>query len=106
MYKDILLNMVMYVIPLYYTYHLFPFINSNIQNHVGGVMVSVLSSSVVDRRFKFRSGEPKTVILVYFCFSAKHTAISRKKSDWLTRNHDNVSRVGLHGYPQTVVSEE
>ena len=81
MYKDSLLNMVTYVIPLYYTYHLFQFINSNNQNHVGDVMVSVPSSSAVDRRFKFRSGEPKTVIFVYFCFSTKHTALSRKKND-------------------------
>jgi hypothetical protein len=94
MYKDSLLNMFMYVIPLYYTYHLFQFINSNIQNRVGDVMVSVLSSSAVDRRFKFRSGEPKTVILVYFCFSAKHTALSRKKNDWLARNQDNVFEWG------------
>jgi hypothetical protein len=35
--------MATYVIPLYYTYHLFQFINNNIQNHVGDVMVSVLS---------------------------------------------------------------
>ena len=90
MYKDSLLNIVTYVIPLYYTYHLFQFINSNNQNHVGDVMVSVLSSSAVDRRFKFRSGEPKTIILVYFCFSVKHTALSRKKNDWLARNQDKV----------------
>ena len=74
MYKDSLLNMVTYVIPLYYAYHLFQFINSNIQNHVGDVMVSMVSSSAVDRRFKFRSGEPKTVILVY-CASPLSTRL-------------------------------
>ena len=31
--------MVMYIMPLYYTYHLFQFINSNIQNSVGVVIV-------------------------------------------------------------------
>ena len=62
MYTDSLLNVVTYVIPLYYTYHLFQLINSNIQNLVGDVMVSVLSSSAVDRRFRFRSDEPKANI--------------------------------------------
>jgi hypothetical protein len=31
----------------------------NETNHIGGVMVSVLASSVVDREFKPRSGQTK-----------------------------------------------
>jgi len=28
------------------------------------------------------------------CFSAKHAALKRKRKDWLTRKHDNVSEWG------------
>ena len=34
-------------------------------NHIGGVMVSVIASSAVDRGFEPRSGKPKTVKLVF-----------------------------------------
>jgi len=38
------------------------------------------------------------------CFSTKHAALRRKSKDWLARNPENVSRVGLQVYPRTVVS--
>ena len=47
-------------------------------NRIGGVMVSVLASSVVDK-------------IGIWCFSAKYAALRRKNKDWLARNQDNVS---------------
>ena len=64
-------------------------------------MVSVLTSSAVDRGLEPRSGQTKDYNIGIYCFSAKHAALSRKSKDWLTRNQDNV---GLHVYPRTVVS--
>ena len=60
-------------------------------NHIGGVMVSVLASSVVDRGFEPRSGQTKDYEMCICCFSAKHTALRRKSKYWLTRNQNNVS---------------
>ena len=69
---------------------------SNIQqphDAIGGVMVRVLASSVVNRGFEPRSGQAKDYEIVC-CFSAKHAALKRKSKDWLVRNQDNVSGVG------------
>ena len=60
-------------------------------NRIGGVMISVLASSVVDRRFEPRSGQTKDYRIDMCCFSAKHTAVRRKNKDWLARNQNNVS---------------
>ena len=59
--------------------------------HIGGVMVSVLALSAVDRGFEPRSGQTKDEEIGIFCFSAKHATLSRKSNDWLARNHNNVS---------------
>ena len=48
-------------------------------HHVGGAMVSVLASSVVDRGFEPRSGQPKEYNIGICFFSANHAALSRKK---------------------------
>ena len=61
-------------------------------NHIGGIMVSVLASSVVDRGFEFRSGQTNDYEIGICCFSAKHAALRRKSKDWLARIQDNVSR--------------
>ena len=61
-------------------YHLYTF-NCN-----GGVMVSVPVSGAVDRRVK--QFTEKSGIC---CFSAKHTALTRKRKDWFLRNQDDVS---------------
>ena len=53
-------------------------------NRIGGVMVSVLTSSAVDRGFEPRSGQTKG-------FSTKHAALRRKSKDWLARNQNNMS---------------
>jgi hypothetical protein len=57
-------------------------------NRIGDVMVSVLSSSAVDRVFEHRSGQIKDYI------------IGRKSKYWLALNQDNVSEwcnMYIHG---------
>ena len=60
-------------------------------NRIGGVMVSVLASSVVDRGFEPRSGQTNDYAIGICCFSAKQAALGRKSKDWLARNQNNVS---------------
>jgi hypothetical protein len=47
-------------------------------NRVGGVMVSVLASSAVDRGFEPWSGQTKDYNIGICCFSANHAALWRK----------------------------
>ena len=65
-------------------------------------MVSMVSSAV-DRGFEPRSGQTKHYKIGICCFSAKHAALRKKSKDWLARNQDNVSWLGWHVYPGTVV---
>ena len=58
---------------------------------IGGVLVSVLTTSVVERGFEFRSSQTKDYTIGICCFSAKHTILRRNRKDWLARNKDNVS---------------
>ena len=44
---------------------------------IGGVIVSVLASIVVDRRFEPRSGQPNDYAIGICCFSAKYSALRR-----------------------------
>ena len=46
---------------------------SKILNHIVGVMVCMLTSSVVDRGFEPRSGQTNDYKIGICCFSAKHT---------------------------------
>ena len=62
-----------------------------ITNRIGGVMVNVLASSVVDRGFEPRSGQTKDYKIGMCCFSAKHAALSRESKDWLARYQNDVS---------------
>jgi hypothetical protein len=59
-------------------------------NRIHGVMVSMLTSSVVDRGFEPWSGQTKDYKIGMCCFSAKHVALRRKSKEWLARNQDNV----------------
>ena len=63
-------------------------------NHIGGIMVSVLASSAVDRGFEPRSGQTKDYKSGICCLSAKHAALRRKSKYWLARNQNNVSEWG------------
>ena len=57
-------------------------------------MVSVFTSSVVDRRFEPGSRQTKDYKIDICCFSFKHAALRRKSKDWLARTQDNVSEWG------------
>ena len=59
-------------------------------NRIGGVMVNVLASSVVNRGFKTMSGQTKYYNIGMCCFSAKHAVLRRKSKDWFARNQNNV----------------
>ena len=61
---------------------------------IGGMMVSVFDSSVVDRGFEPGSGQTSDYKIGMCCFSVKHAALSRNCKDWLARNQDNVSKWG------------
>ena len=58
--------------------------NINQKHRIGGVMVSVLASSAIDRGFEPRSGQPSTITLV-FVASTKSTQHygERAKTGWL-----------------------
>ena len=49
---------------------------------IGGVMVSVLASKVVDRGFEPGSDQIKDYKIDICCFSAKHTELRSKSKDW------------------------
>ena len=68
--------------------------NSVHLSRIGGVMVSVLSSSAIDRVFEPRSCQTKEYTIGICYISSKHTALRRKSKDWLVRNQDNVSEWG------------
>ena len=54
-------------------------------NHIGGVIVNVLASSVVDRGFKPHLGQNKNYGIGNRCFSAAQAALrsSSLNKDWL-----------------------
>jgi hypothetical protein len=58
---------------------------------MGGIMVSIHASSVVDHGFEPQSGQTKDYKIGISCTSAKHTALRRKSKDWLARDQNNVS---------------
>ena len=64
---------------------------TSLDSSIGGVMVRVLASSVVDRGFQPRSGQTKDYEIGVCCFSDKQAALRRKSKDWLARNQANVS---------------
>ena len=69
-------------------------------NRIGGVIVSVLASIVVDCEFESRSGQTKDYRIGMCCFSAKHAALRRKSKNRLDRDQDNMSEWGemsVHG---------
>ena len=68
-------------------------------NRIGGVMVSVLASSAVDRGYEPRSDQTKEYKIGICCFSAKNAELRRKSKDWLARNQDNVSAWGDMSIP-------
>jgi hypothetical protein len=63
-----------------------------LHNRIGGIIVSMLTSSAVDRGFEPRSGQTKDYEIGICCFSAKHVALQRKSKDSLARKQNNVSK--------------
>ena len=61
-------------------------------NHIGGIMIRMFASSVVDRWFEPRSGQIKDYKIGVCCFSAKQAALRRKRKDWLAWNQNNGSK--------------
>ena len=68
-------------------------IDAEVKNHSGGAMVSMLTSSAVDRGFEPRSNQTEDYKIGICCFSAKHAALRRKSKDRLAQNQ-NVSEWG------------
>ena len=69
-------------------------------NLISGVMVSILTSSVVDCEFESQLGQTKFYITGICFIPAKHAALRRKSKDWLARNRDNMSEcadMSIHG---------
>jgi len=57
-------------------------------------MVSVLTSSLGDRRFEHLSGQTKNYQIGICWFSSKHAVLRSKSKDCIARNQDNVSEWG------------
>jgi len=70
-------------VPLYLQHH---------RNHIGGLIVSVLTSSALDCGFESLLGQTNDYKIDICCFSAKHVELRRKRKDWLVWNQDNVSQ--------------
>ena len=68
------------------------------QYRIGGVMVNMLPSGVVDCGFEPRLGQTKAYKIGICCLSAKHAALRSKNKDWLAQNQNNVSWVEWHFY--------
>ena len=54
-------------------------VNSGAPNRIGGIMLSVLTSGVVDRGFEPRSGKTKDYKIGICYFSAKHASLRKKQ---------------------------
>jgi len=75
------------------------------RDRIGGVMVGMLASSVVDRGFEPRSSQTKDYKIGICCFSTNHATLRRNSKDWLVRNQNNVSELSdMSTRPRTVVS--
>ena len=75
---------------LYDNQHIFHRHIFYLHNHIGGLIVSVLSSSAVDRGFEPRSDQTKDYKIGLRCFSAMYAALRNTIKDWLAWNQDNV----------------
>ena len=49
------------------------------ENHIRGVIVSVLASSAVDRGFEPRAGQTKDYKIGFCCFTAKHVSLVQSR---------------------------
>jgi hypothetical protein len=72
-------------------------------NRIGGVMVSVLASSALDRGFEPLSGQTKDYKIIICCFSAKHASSRRKSNELIGSKSEQCVQLGRHVYQRTVV---
>jgi hypothetical protein len=79
---------------LYICIHYIVTVSSTNRNCIDGGMVSMFTSSVVDRGFEHLSVQTKDYKIGICCFTAKHAALKRKSKDWLAWNQDNMSEWG------------
>ena len=56
---------------------------SKMNNRIGGVMVRVLASSVVNCGFSGSRIKPKTLNIGFWCYTAKHAALRKEKEQIL-----------------------
>ena len=61
-----------------------------LRNHISGVLVSVLTSSPVDRGFELRSGQMKDYDIGNVCLSARQTRLRGKSKDSLAQYQNDV----------------
>jgi hypothetical protein len=61
-------------------------------NCIGGVMVSMLELTMVDRVFELLSDQTKDYLINICCFSTKQTTLKKMIKDWLAQNQNNVSK--------------
>jgi hypothetical protein len=63
-------------------------------NHIGSVIVSMLTSSAED------DGLGQTIYcrISIRCFSVEHAALSSKSNDWLSQNQDKYVQMKQHVY--------
>jgi hypothetical protein len=73
-------------------------------NRIGGVMVSVLALSVVDRGFEPRSGQTKDYKFGICCFSAKHAALRNDNKNHWRCEFESQSGQGVQHYVIKFVS--
>ena len=60
-------------------------------NRIGGVMVSVLAWSAIDRGFEPLLGQAKDFNIGMCCFSATHAALRRKSKDTTMRKQTQIT---------------
>jgi len=60
--------------------------------HIGGAIVSMLTSSVVYSGVKFLSGKTKDYYIGIFCFFVKYAVFWGKSKDWFSQNQVYVSK--------------
>jgi hypothetical protein len=64
-------------------------------SRIGGVMVSVIASSVVVRVFEPRSGQTKDYKVSICCFSTQHAVFKEKEKKLVGSESKQCVRVGL-----------
>jgi len=72
--------------------------------YIGGVTVSMLTSSAVVHGIKPLSGQTKDYKSCVCCFSVKHAVFRGESKDWFSQESDWCVQVKRHVYSRTVVS--